>query len=438
MKNKQIKEINYVSESDVLKEMKDNKFSDENKLKFVESIFKNYFLDNDNINFLEENGYNFFDITDDEMCFCLSDGKYVECCKKKMSKKREQPYTSYEESLTSASYYDKFSLYIDMLFKKNYSLLSEKENCNIKNCDLKTVESCLYDIIDFEDQYFYSTNSLNPLNSFLKMGDIFFNIVTKNNFKFYGFCKKHNEEIKNLELENNDIDDEKILLIHYKTLIYKTFIYRVSLKTTIEDYLTNFNSIENKGYKSIFIYRLKKLANQTRSILDVLNIYKNNIIENKEIKIFKWTLPVQRNFLVSDLMYPQVCPNDFKMVNSINNIFIKENPMLINISQKADKTIISISFDKNNQILLKFIHQYLLLINEKIKNFEIFFSNCSLILTDNILFSKEYFEKLSKDEQALLSALNKFRLENPNAGQEYIKMQFFAGFIRGNNFFINK
>gem|GEM_PF-5452328 len=137
-------------------------------------------------------------------------------------------------------------------------------------------------------------------------------------------------------------------------------------------------------------------------------------------------------------MYPQVCPNDFKMVNSINNIFIKENPMLINISQKADKTIISISFDKNNQILLKFIHQYLLLINEKIKNFEIFFSNCSLILTDNILFSKEYFEKLSKDEQALLSALNKFRLENPNAGQEYIKMQFFAGFIRGNNFFINK
>lgn len=433
MEKDDIKEINPVSARDVAKEMQDNQLSRQDKDRFIESIMDNYYLDNDNINFLEDNGYSFFKLLDTDQCFCLSGLEFQTCCKLKMQPAQAFEHISYEKSLTLPDEFEYYKQKMQKLFLKHYEIVAQAQQCALLNCKQAAVESQLYDK-DFKAERFYATNKINPLDSFFKMGENFFEAVTPNNFKFYGFCAEHSAKINSITLTSSSSDIE-IIQVHLKAILFKLFNAKVCLAVSKEDFINNFNSIKEEGYKAIYIYRLKKLANQMTSLEQTLTKYLNNLDKNQEIKIIKWELSRQKNFEILDLMYPQICPSDFQVVNSVNNVFVNESPVSICVNETNKKTVVTIAFDRSNKKLITFFHQYLLIIDEKEKNQEFFTSNCALILADNIIFSAKFFEKLTNDEQVFLSALNKFRYENPTAGHEYVKMQFFAGFTKGNDFF---
>ncbi|WP_339020292.1 hypothetical protein [Spiroplasma endosymbiont of Atherix ibis] len=56
---------NLVNIQELYKNARNTKISNEEAKKFIDSIFDNYFLDNDNINFLLKNNYNFFSFDDE-------------------------------------------------------------------------------------------------------------------------------------------------------------------------------------------------------------------------------------------------------------------------------------------------------------------------------------------------------------------------------------
>ncbi|ATX71023.1 hypothetical protein [Spiroplasma clarkii] len=433
MDKDKIKEINTVSEADVMKEMCNNTLSNKDKNQFLESIMENYYLDNDNINFLEDNGYSFFKFQNQDQCFCLSGKVFAECCQTKMQPKRSEPYTSYEKSLLNPDEFKVFQTKMTELFLKHYQNLGAKQVCAIPTCQKQAVESNLYQI-DFANEKWYSTNKINPLDSNFKMGEVFFNTVEANNFKYFGWCADH-EQTNQKNVLSKESSEIEIIQMHTCAILFKLFIAQVCLTASQEDFLSNFNSIAETGFQAIFVYRLKKLANQVQSLQNILLKYLKSYEKNTDLKVITWELGRQKNFQILDLIYPQISPSDFQVINSVNNVFVAENPISFCVNDVCKNTLVTIVFDKTNKKLQNFINQYLLIIDEKSKAKEYFVSNCALILADNILFSAKYFEKLSLDDKVFLSALNKFRYENPTAGHEYVKMQFFAGFTKGNDFF---
>ncbi|AHI52846.1 hypothetical protein [Spiroplasma culicicola] len=430
--NKLVEEYDFIDRAALYKELKNNQISNEDAQKFVESIFENYFLDNDNINFLQMNGYHFFSFLDDELCFCLSAKPYGECCKLNLKTDIHKEYVAFEKSLVNDKEYQKYLLNSQEIYQAVYKKVAKQEVCNYVSCSEPTVANNLYNF-DFAKQKFVTTKKDIPFDNKYKMGDIFFDLAVKKTFTFNGFCKKH-DELTNIKL-SKDSKDKDIINLHYRALVFKAFNYKVYLNALKEEYLKYFNSIKEEGFKSLFIFRLKKVSNQTSSVFNTLVEYQKNLKTNNEIEIVKINLPVSEAIEVLDLVYPQICPNDFKLVNSVNNIFIQENIAIMNVANENKHSFTTFSYIKSNKALNEFFKQYLKIIKDKAKSEAAFVSNCALILTDNILFKQEYFDQLSQENKALFSALNKFRFENPNMGQEYIKMKFFAGFNKGNNFF---
>ncbi|AGR41110.1 SEC-C metal-binding domain-containing protein [Spiroplasma taiwanense] len=426
--------LELVDKQALYKEIKNNKLSDSETQKFVEAIFENYFLDNDNINFLVNNGINFFNFEENELCFCLSGIKYSECCFANLSDKIDEQYIPFLKAILNKKDYDKYLSFSNKTFQNAYKDFAKLEKCNYSNCISKAVENRLYNF-DFEKNMYVSTNNTNPFNNNYKMGDNFFNKVDNNNFKFFGFCTKHYNEINKIVI-NKESSDKDILLSNFSIILYKLFIARIQLFCLREEYRNYFNSIKDENIKPLFIYNLKRISNHVSSLVDTYNFIKKNINQElKNYKILKFNLPKTDIFTISDLIYPQICPEDFKLVNSINNIFITENSAFLKMWVNKDSTLITIIFNNDNKILNNFFNQYKKIIHAKSKYEAAFISNCALILADNILFDKIWFDKLENNNKALFSALNKFRFEHPNMGQEYLKMKFFAGFNKGNNFF---
>ncbi|QBQ07743.1 hypothetical protein SGLAD_v1c05440 [Spiroplasma gladiatoris] len=435
-KNKKEEDIELIESVDkkaLINEIKNNKIKNEEAKKFVEAIFENYFLDNDNINFLQLNGYNFFAFDDDQECFCLSSLTYKKCCKAKLLNIKDKSYKTYEQVIVKSDEYENYLLRMQNYFKTNYDKLSKLEKCNYPQCNNLSQENRLYEI-NFDKKNYLTTNNLNPFDNNFKIGENFFKKVTNKNFSFYGLCLQHYNEIRLITVDEQTSDDQ-IIKIHFLPLLQKLFISKVQLECLKEEFRNFYNSIEDEGYKALFIYRIKKISNLTSSLLNYLKKYKENLLNNKSLKVIKFKLNINKNIKVYDLLYPQVCPEDFSLVNSVNNIFVKENVASINIANFNNTSLTTIIYDSENERLKKFFYQYLKILDNKNKSIETFISNCSLILTDNILLNNDLFYKLDEQTINLFSALNKFRFENPNMGQEYLKMKFFAGFNKGNNFF---
>ncbi|QGS52016.1 hypothetical protein [Spiroplasma tabanidicola] len=425
--------VETIDKQTLYNEIKNNKIANEQSEKFVRAIFENYFLDNDNINFLQKNGYNFFSFFDDELCFCLSEKKYEDCCKLKLINIVDKTYKTYEEILHKPEEYEKYLLSTFESFKNTFLKLAKLEKCNYPNCSEYANENRLYEI-NFDKKNLLSTNRLNPFDNIFKMGEDFFKKVSNENFKFYGLCNNHFNELRLITI-NSKTSDQEIIKIHIIALLYKTFIGKVQLECLKEEFRKYFNSISDEDYKALFVFRIKKLSSLVKSLLENLKIYKTNFLENKDLKIIKLELETNKNMKLFDLMYPQVCPEDFSLVNSINNIFVPERVATINIANTDEISLTTIVYNKKDERLEKFFNQYLKILENKEKFIEAFVSNCALILSDNILFDKSFYDKLENENKLLYSALNKFRFENPNMGQEYLKMKFFAGFNKGNNFF---
>ncbi|QEH61806.1 hypothetical protein SCHIN_v1c06090 [Spiroplasma chinense] len=425
--------LDILDRSELYKANRNNKISDTDAQKFVDKIFENYFLDNDNINFLQMNGFNFFVFNDNELCFCLSAKKYSECCKANLKKEVNENYIPYESSLTNKKTYLSYMEYSNALFEKHYKVLSKLEACNWPECKSSSVENKLYNI-DFSKKNFLTTNTINPMDNNYKMGEVFFKPATNKNFKFFGLCKEHNEMIDSIVISKTSSDDE-LLKLHFKPILYKAFLLKVQLEMLKEEFRNNFNSIKEEGFKSLFIYRLRKVSNQTSSLLNLLNDYKKNVLKNESYEIIRMLLPSSETIKVYDLIYPQICPDDFRLVNSVNNVFVQENAATLIVVNDKSNSYISFVYDTKNKALNEFFKQYLKIIKNKAKSEAAFVSNCSLLFADNVLFNEDFFKKITDEDKALFSALNKFRYENPNMGQEYLKMKFFAGFNKGNNFF---
>ncbi|WP_075048220.1 hypothetical protein [Spiroplasma turonicum] len=217
--------------------------------------------------------------------------------------------------------------------------------------------------------------------------------------------------------------------------MFKLFISRVHLNALKEEFCSIYNSLDG-AIKPLYIYNLRKVSNKVSSLINFYSKYKKWMKkEENNFVIKRFILPKTNNFLIQDLVYPQVTPDDFKMVNSINNVFVEEKSALLGIFKNDKSTYVTFIYDKKDEKITSYFNQYWEIIENKEKNIEFFVTNCSLILCDNLLISSDYFNKFNEEEKTFYSALNKFRFENPSMGQEYLKMKFFAGFIKGNNFF---
>ncbi|AOG60570.1 hypothetical protein SHELI_v1c06190 [Spiroplasma helicoides] len=419
---------------ELYKQAKNINITDEEAQNFVNSILENYFLDNDNISFLQKNGYNFFTFSNNELCFCLSAKTYKECCKNLLKPENEEKdHISLEKALINNKDYESYLIYISELYKKHYEMIANQEVCHYPNCAEKSIECKLYNI-DFEKDEFVTTNRINPFDNNFKIGQNFFQQVTKDHFKFYGLCKNHYKNISSLNLSKQS-SEEDVLNTHLLPILHRTFILRVELETIREEFLENYLSMKDEGYKALLVYRIKKISNQLKSIVKTLEGYIKNLQKNTNLKVIRLDVPSSHEIKVLDVLYPQISPDDFGLVNSINNIYVEENTATMSIENDRTNSLIFYVYNKKNIRVDNFFKQYLKIIKAKPKFEASFASNCALILTDNVLFTKQYFEFLSDEEKALYSALNKFRFENPNMGQEYLKMKFFAGFNKGNNFF---
>lgn len=414
--------------------IKNNKISNEEAQKFVDSIFENYFLDNDNINFLQSNDIDFFRFKNEELCYCLSTLAFKDCCKKSMKSSVSSKYVPFVKSLLSKNDYETYLNYSSNLFTQHFNDLAKKEKCNFKDCSNKATENKLYNL-NFDKNPMVTTNKVNPFDNNYKMGENFFSEVTDNNFKFFGLCRQHDNEIKKIELDKNSKNVD-IYKVHFKIVLYRLFISRVQLEVAKEEFVENFNNIKEDGYKALEIYKLKKLSNHVKSLINLYTGFIENIFNNKPtFKVLTFNLPQTEIFEISDILQPQVCPKDYLLVNSVNNIYIKNRAATINLKNQDNYSYVTIVYDSKDDRLSSFFEQYMEEIKGKLKNETAFISNCSLILCDNILFNKDWWDKLKNEDKQLYSALNKFRYENPSIGQEYIKMKFFAGFSKGNNFF---
>ncbi|ALD66379.1 hypothetical protein [Spiroplasma cantharicola] len=432
IKNELLK--NLVNKQDLYKAAKNIKLSNEDTQRFIESIFSNYFLDNDNINFLVKNGYNFFAFEDQELCFCLSGEEFLACCKKHLAKTKNPSYTPFIKAIIATEKYEDYLKFSSQLFESNYSKLAKTEKCNFVNCEQKAVENSLYDF-ELDNEKYLTSNKRNIFDNNYKMGESFFNEVQSNQFKYFGFCQNHMNQISEIKMNKNS-NDAEILLFNFPTIVNKLFISRVQLEALKEEFRNYFNSIEEEAVKPMFIYNLKKVSNHVSSLLETYTFFVESLSgKTNNFAIAKFSLPKTNNFRIKDVFQPQITPDDFKVVNSINNFFISENfASLVMFSDKTN-SFITMVYDKSKENLNAFFDQYLKIIHLKSKSEAAFISNCSLILADNILFRKQWFDKLDEQEKLLYSALNKFRFQHPNMGQEYLKMKFFAGFNKGNNFF---
>ncbi|WP_338985704.1 hypothetical protein [Spiroplasma endosymbiont of Diplazon laetatorius] len=425
---------NIVDKQKLYKAAKNTKISNEDTQRFIDSIFGNYYLDNDNVNFLVKNGYNFFLFEDEELCFCLSGEQFKDCCKANMVEEKDDKYIPFLKAIINFENYNEYLDFSSKLYEETYARLGANEKCNLPYCENKAVENKLYNV-DFEENDFVSSNKRNVFDNNYQMGFSFFNKVKNDQFKYFGFCYQHFIKIQNIEMTKKS-SDEDVLTLNFTTVVYKLFIARVQLEALKIEFRKFFNSISQETIKPLNIYNLKKVSNHVSSLIDTYNFFLDSLKgDSKNYEIVKFNLPKTKNFRIKDVFQPQITPENFKVVNSINNFFMSESFATIVMNGDKTNSFITMVYDKTNQNMKDFFDQYLKVVQSKTKSEAAFISNCALILADNIIFDKEWFDSLQDQEKSLYSALNKFRFQHPNMGQEYLKMKFFAGFSKGNNFF---
>ena len=416
------------------KAREDNKLNDLDAQKFVESIMTNYFLDNDNINFLEDKGISYFTFSIKEDCFCISGKKFGDCCFNKLEQKVDKDYVPYIKALASEDDYKNYVEKLNRVFNEETVRYIDGLSCHVPGCDKNAVENQFYHEVDLAD--FKTTRVFNPFDARYKMGDVFFKECDEKTFKYFGFCEEHFNIIKEL-YKKPELDDNDILTLSLETIVYKLFFTMIQFKATHREYLKWYNSVEEQGYKAYMTVHMRKVSSNLKGIFNIFKIVTDNISKNTFTKLKTWKveLPKAKNFWCHDLVEPQITPDDFKVVNSVNNVLRTKNFIVQCMRTVGKKTEVLYVYDKLDENTAAFIKQFQLKALNKKTSLEHFVSNVSLILSDNILLATKWFEKLNEQEQQIYSALNKFRFDQPDIGREYIKMQFFAGFDRGNNFF---
>ncbi|WP_339020291.1 hypothetical protein [Spiroplasma endosymbiont of Atherix ibis] len=368
------------------------------------------------------------------MFFCLSGSKFEKCCNLALEKKKTDNYIPFLKAIIKSEKYKDYLQFSSKLFEKIYIKLAKNEKCNLPYCENSAIENSLYNI-NFDQDEYVSTNKRNIFDNYYQMVLSFFKKVENNQFKFFGFCEEHDNQIKDIKITINSVDKD-ILILNFVTIVYKLFISRVQLEALKEEFRIYFNSIDEENVRILFIYNLKKISNHVASLLDFYSFFIEALKgDSMNYEIIKFTLSKTNNFKIKDVFQPQITPENFNVINSINNIFLTEKFATIIMQEDKKNSFITMVFNKKNKNVKDFFDQYLKVIKKNSKSEETFVSNCSLILADNIIYSKKWFDKLEEQEKSFYSALNKFRFEHPNMGQEYLKMKFFAGFNKGNNFF---
>ncbi|WP_338973030.1 hypothetical protein [Spiroplasma endosymbiont of Panorpa germanica] len=418
-------------------EINDNKMKDSDKSSFVEAIMGNYFLDNDNINFLEDYGYGFWKYLDNEKCICLSDKKFKDCCKKKMKRQKGFEFVSLVESLDSEETYKKYlsdaSVNLNKIIEKNI----QESKCSFPDCDKKAIENFLYDFSNIKNNYL-SVVKKNILDTRFTMGENFFQPVESEMFSFFGFCEEH-DNLTSLESLKLDLNSSQlsIAMFNYRNLAYKKSRLENFYQTIYEEFIDNYLNVSKEGYQAMMVFKLRRTINSILAIRNMFEKLKEAIKNNdfKEFNFQSFELKKQDNFVVRDLIYFQVTPKSYTVINSVNNPLINEDIALISLFQVKKSSIVQFMYLKRSSKIESYFQEWKEINEDKLNNLESWVTNNALILTDNILISQKMWSKLSHEDKILYSALNKFRFENPKPGQEFIKMKFFAGFQKGSNFF---
>ncbi|AHI53871.1 hypothetical protein SSABA_v1c04640 [Spiroplasma sabaudiense Ar-1343] len=438
---KDILEKDLLSEIDrekLFSEIQDNQMGESAKKNFLDNIMNNYFLDNDNFNFLEDNGIKIWEFSENENCICLEPKKYKDCCQLKLQPKRNENYISMVESLESNDSYNEYIKKMKHSFDKEIENFIKIGSCSFFDCHEKLVKSNLWDEKNFFDEEFFSALRQNVFDTRFTMGTTFFNKVDPKIFDYYGFCKEHSQIVSNNHLKiSSSNDHEKILTLNFAIIAFKYYFAKNTYQVMYDEYINNYLSIEKIGHKAMMVFRLRKVINNLKEIkINFFEIQK--ALQKQDCSSFEFTdfdMKNQNNFVVRDIVQFAITPKNFTVINSVNNPFKKDLIAFMNVLVINKKTVVSFMHLKSSTELNDYFKEWKELNLEKKVDWETWISNNALILTDGILLNFKKWNDFNTEEKVLFSALNKFRFENPQPGQEYLKMKFFAGFNKGNNFF---
>ncbi|AXK51147.1 hypothetical protein [Spiroplasma alleghenense] len=365
-------------------EIQDNKMKDSDKGSFVAAIMENYFLDNDNINFLEDYGYGFWNFLEGENCICLSEKKFGDCCKPKLKKNDKIEYLSLVESLDSEENYKIYLKNLEPILSKVIEKNNKNSKCQFPDCKNLAVENNLFSDIDLDKNEFLSTAKKNIIDSKFTMGENFFNPLVSDIFNFYGLCAEHDTATSqnNLKIGINSTELEKALF-NLRTVIYKKIKIEVTYYTLYEEFINNYLNVTKTGYQAMMVFKMRKIINSVKEIRDIFsNLFeaiKNNNLS--AISFVDYDLKKQDNFQIRDLINFQVTPKSYTVINSVNNPLINEEMAVINVIQSKKSTFVSFMYLKKSEKIKKYFEEWSEINEEKAQNLEPWVTNNSLILS---------------------------------------------------------
>ncbi|KAF5273347.1 hypothetical protein FQR65_LT17179 [Abscondita terminalis] len=305
---------------------------------------------NDNINFLEKNGFNFFSISDDEMCLCLSAKLYSDCCKKELVLEKKDDYLSFVMAMASP---DTYKTYLEMMKEISnniFEVISKNEKCHFPNCDKKVTLNNLYHNEMSTKNDFVSNRKEMLFDNLYKMGEELFFDFKKDIFDYYGFCEEHNLVNKKIYFEDSHLLDS-ILYSSLEIVVFKLFQTKIIFESTLIEFKKYFNSFKEEGFKAYFVAGLRKISNFYKSLIMFYEKIKDSIldIQSTKLRMHVLSLPKTSTFFVKDVFAPPVNPKDFTVINSVNNVLQSPKIGVISTFTTKNYTMVYILIDKEDK-----------------------------------------------------------------------------------------
>ncbi|WP_342252336.1 hypothetical protein [Spiroplasma endosymbiont of Amphibalanus improvisus] len=396
----------------------------------LESLLESYYLDDDQLDYINKFYKEIFTINDNEKCLCNSKLTWEKCCKKKMDdNSTEENYISFFQTINNPKLKSK---YINQINKYNkLSIKAIKESpCFINNCQNKKTAMNLYsadELMEIKNKNLKEDTNEAYLINVLDKKHIIKNIDTpflnkenvNDNYKFYAVCKEHKKIFNN---SKGKLNKNLIALI---SKIYKYEIVNKCYQHQVVNFYKNLQVAE----QVFLIIKWRMHNNVLIALYDDLQLMADNVDnENNNFVTKLFFLPNTNNFLLNDVILPPVTPITFRPINSINNPFLKKKPLYIHTSKtqrdKEDKLLVTFTYRKEYKNLDLYFKEWI----SKFKNnkqIESWISGIVISLSDQMLIQKQWFEKLKDSEIKIMNLHYYYRFEHPSGSQQELSIQTF-------------
>lgn len=407
----------------------------------LQDMLKSYYLDDGQLDYLHANYHHIFDFADSEVCICFSGKNYDQCCKTRVvtSTALKTNYISLIEVIKNNSLKDKYiKQEIEQLKSLKYRF-NQQEGCMFISCDNKAINISLYELNDFasiinnkksKNEQVYLIDKVNenhiiknPNQSFLSLTAI------DQTYQAKLVCQKHYDSFLKVYESN----------ISYiaKTLLFNLYQTKIEYQNEHQAFVKYYNNRSKLVEQVLMVLKLRKKM----SLLAALEsewVYINSILTDQRLannyKSVEYVLPYNENFVINDILLPQVTPNSYRCINSLNNPFV-ENKLLFVHTVSTNKQSMKIIFNYHYQseVFALFFSEWNKIIKSTSQK-QNFISSMLVSLANHLMLSTKFYDSLTDNSKRMLNAYYYYRFEQPSPSQsEYVIMNFFTNLHKGLN-----